>query len=130
MSVLIRDNRVITPSLRDASPTIGPISQMTISGSASRFTESIDVGTFNEAIAFMQIISQSGTTPTLDIDVQYSPDGKNFGDSGDSFTQMTTTLGVFFKKLSTNFGKYIRFRIKLAGTNPSYVVTMGLAVKG
>lgn len=125
----IRDNIVITPALRDGMPTAGPISALVISSVMGGFTEVIDVGTFVEGIAFIKTTSSSGS-PTLDCDLQYSMDGKQFVDSGDSFTQITTN-GLFFKKFSTNFGKYIRFRVKLAGSgSPAFTVTMGVALKG
>ena len=50
MSLLVRDNRVIVPSLRTGAPTTGAITNMTITDSGVRFTEVIDVGTFTEAI--------------------------------------------------------------------------------
>lgn len=127
MSLLVRDNRIITPALRDGMPAIGAISGMTLSTNMSGFTEVIDVGTFTEAIVFFLISGKSGS-PTLDCDIQYSPDKINFIDSGDSFTQITAN-GVFIKKLTTNFGKYIRFRVKLA-SGGSYIATMALALKG
>ena len=127
MSLLVRDNRIITPALRDGMPTIGPISGMTLSSNLSGFTEPIDVGTFTEGIIFALVSGKSGS-PTLDIDVQYSIDGKNFVDSGDSFTQITAN-GLSFKKLTANFGKFIRLRVKLA-SGGSYLATIGIALKG
>lgn len=129
MSLLVRDNRVITPALRDGMPTTGAISGMVVSSVMSGFTEVIDVGTFTEGIVFLLTSGKAGTNPTLDVDLQYSHDGKNFVDSGDSFTQIAAN-GLFFKKFTANFGKYIRFRVKLGGTaGPSYTTTMGVALK-
>ncbi len=38
----------------------------------------------------------SGTTETLDLEVEWSPDGTNFGKDSDTFTQITV-VGVFVK---------------------------------
>lgn len=127
MAINLHANAVITPALRDGMPSSGPISGMTLSNNEGGFTEVIDFGGYTEAIAFILTSGKSGS-PTLDCDVQYSPDGKNFVDSGDSFTQITAN-GLNFKKLSSNFGKFVRFRIKLV-SGGSYVATMGVAVKG
>lgn len=130
MSLSVRDNRIYTPALRDKMPTSGPISAMVISSVMSGFTEAMDVGTFTEGIAFILTASKAGTSPTIDCNLQYSMDGKNFVDSGDAFTQITDN-GLAFKKFSANFGKFIRFRITLGGSaGPSYTVTMGVALKG
>lgn len=127
MSLLVRDNRIIVPALRDGMPTTGAITGMTLSTNVGGFTEVMDVGTFTEAIVFAQTSSKVGS-PTLDIDIQYSADGKNFVDSGDSFTQITAA-GLFFKKLTVNFGKYIRLRVKLA-SGGSYVGSIWISLKG
>jgi len=127
MSLYLRDNIVITPRLRDGMPTTGAITNMTLSNNMSGFTEVMDVGTYTEGMVFIQAGSKSGS-PTLDCNIQYSMDKVNFVDSGDSFTQITAN-GLFFKKLTANFGRYIRLRVKLA-SGGSYVVTMGIALKG
>ena len=129
MGLFVRDTRVITPALRDPMPTSGAISVMVLSSVMSGFTENIDVGTFTEGIIFLLTASMTGSNPTLDCDLQYSFDGINFKDSGDSFTQITAN-GLYFKKMTANFGKYIRFRMKVGGTTPSITTTMGVALKG
>ena len=62
--------------------------------------------------------------------LQYSPDGKNWVDSGDSFTQVTTTVSLTLKKLTANFGKYVRCLIAVGGTaTPTYKLSLFLALK-
>jgi len=126
MSLLVRDNRVYTLALRDPAPTSGPLNALLMNVAGSWFTESIDVGTFTEGIAFLFV---SGATGTLDVKMQYSPDNIHWIDSGDAFTQVTTTNGLTLKKLTANFGKYVRFRLDL-GSSPSYTVSLFLALKG
>lgn len=131
------DNRILTPALRDGATTIGPLNALIMTGAGSYFTEPIDVGTVKEAIAFLYTTAHSGSSPTLDIDIQYgfldSNNQYHWLDSGDSFVQVTTSGdGVTsIKKLTANFGKFIRFRLKIGGTsNPSYTVTFKLVAKG
>ena len=131
---MIRDNRQIIPSLRDGAPTIGPIDALVMQNAAGYFTEAIDVGTFTEGIAFIKTASKGGTSPTLDCDLQYgildSNNQHQWIDSGDSFTQITDD-GFNLKKFTANFGKYIRFRLKIGGTaTPKYTVTMRVVLKG
>lgn len=97
--------------------------------SASVNSEPIDMGNFVEAIVWLPVTAHAGTTPTLDCKVQYSPDGVTWIDSGDAFTQITTTDGVFFKKLTANFGRWIRLVFTLGGTNPVYTVAPAVQVK-
>jgi hypothetical protein len=53
MSLLLRDNRIITPALRDGAPTTGALNGLLMNQAGGFFTESIDVGTFTEGIAFL-----------------------------------------------------------------------------
>lgn len=128
--MFIRDNRIYTVALRDSVPSGTPLNSYSFLGAGAKFSEAIDVGTFSEAIAFAFI----GAAPagTLDIKMQYGvlqTDGSiKWVDSGDAFTQITTTPGLFFKKLTANFGKYIRF-VFTGGGSTSYVLTFQLVLK-
>lgn len=96
---------------------------------ASANTDALDIGHYGEAIVFLVVTANSGTTPTLDCKIQYSPDTINWVDSGDSFTQLTTVNGIFFKKLTANFGKYIRLVFTTGGTTPSYTFKPKVVIK-
>jgi hypothetical protein len=98
---------------------------MAITTGGVKFTEVIDVGTFTEAIVFADVTLTSGT---LDINVQISPDGKNFVDVSDNFTQITAT-DLSFKKVTANFGKYIRLKLTISDS-PDMTVSVYLALKG
>ena len=129
MSLLVRDSRVYTLALRDTTP--GALNAYTLTGAATYFTETVDVGTFTEGILFLNSFSHSGTNPTLDCKVQYSADKVNWIDSGDAFTQVTTIDSLTLKKLTANFGKYIRCLIAVGGTaTPQYKVSAYLVLKG
>lgn len=132
--LLLRDNRAISFALRDAvggqSSVGAKIDALTITGAASYFTEAQDVGSFSEGILFAFTSSHGGTNPTLDIKIQYSPDNIHWIDSGDAFTQITTTDGLFLKKLTANFGKYVRCVAVLGGTSsPNYKLSLWLVAK-
>lgn len=103
------------------------------SGAGTINSDPLDLGNFTEGIVFINSTAHSGTTPTLDCKIQYgvkNADGSySWVDSGDSFTQITTTNGLFFKKLSSIFGRYIRLVFTIAGTNPTYTATPVLVAK-
>jgi len=77
----------------------------------------------NKSLALaMRITAASGTTPTLDLRVEYSMDGVNWaiGDptTADAFTQRSspyTAAKVFVPK-----GDFYRVRWTIAGTTPSF----------
>lgn len=130
MGTLVRDTRIIIPALRDGAPTAGALDALVMSNAGGYFTESLDVGTFTEGIIFLLTASSGGSSPTLDVNMQYSADQKNWLDSGDAVAQQTGN-GLLHKKMTANFGKYIRFRLLIGGTNtPTFTVTLKLAMKG
>lgn len=107
----------------------GVLSSAAIGTSGTAFyTDVIDVGMFTELIAFLNVASHGGTSPTLDITSQISPDGVTWTD-GDAFTQVTETDSQTIKRITANFGKYMRFKIDLGGTAPRYVLTLSLVGK-
>jgi hypothetical protein len=125
MSVYIRDNRVIVPALRDGAPTTGAITDMEITGAGVKFTDVIDVGTFTEILGFCNVTEF--TSGTIDVVYQVSPDGKTFLNVGDAFAQITGA-GIIIKKVTTNFGKYMR--LKLTMSDPvDMVLSIYLACK-
>lgn len=87
------------------------------------YTEKQDVGGYEELINFLSVTAQSGTTPTLDVTQQLSPDGLVWTD-GDAFTQVTTATAQTLKRTTANFGKYMRYKIVLGGTAPRYTLSM------
>ena len=67
----------------------------------------------------------SGTSPTLDVTVEWSHDGTNFAaaDTADAFTQITAA-----KKTVKRFdlkGPYHRFVWTIGGTTPSFTFSIG-----
>ncbi len=122
--LLQRHTDVIIPTYQG-----GFMKSQALTGAGSYVTDSIDVSSYIELIIFINLIAQSGTTPTLDCKLQYSPDGVNWIDSGDTFTQMNTVTGLFLKKASSIFGKYVRLVFTLGGTTPSYTISPSVVAK-
>lgn len=76
----------------------------------------------NEEIIYCSTSAVSGTTPTLDIKVQISPDqGATWFDSGYAFTQQTAN-GTAVLKIPNNLGTFQRLVFTLGGTTPSFTV--------
>jgi len=131
MSLLVRDNRVLVPYLRDGAPTAGAMTAITMTGAGVYFTNVMDVGTFTELIGFLKVTAADGAS-TMDVNLQGSADGKTFDDlvaGGDKFTQVTTAAVHELFKFGSNFGKYIRFKITLAGAASSYTFSLWLVAK-
>ena len=73
----------------------------------------------------VNITAASGTTPTLDLTVEWSFDGGTtflVGDPADSFTQKTTT-GTAAKAFEAK-GDCYRVRWTIAGTTPSFTFSV------
>lgn len=101
------------------------------SGAAT--TASVNVpfkrGNYTSFVAFLNVSANSGTTPTLNVKFQDSPDGVNFQDiPSAAFTQVTTSNGSQRLAVSAPFGHYVQAVVTLGGTTPSY--TMALDVVG
>jgi hypothetical protein len=71
------------------------------------------------------VTAHSGTTPTLDLSVEWSNDGSTWfsAQAADTFTQVTTTDSNFVKQFVC---KAPQFRVKwtIAGTTPSYTFSI------
>lgn len=127
--IIARDSVAIVPVIRDGAQAGQPLASLELSGAGQIFTEMFDVGRYVELIGFIYVTAHSGTNPTLDIRFQFSHDGKHFTDSGDAFTQVTTTDSLTFKRVTANFGKYMRLGIVLGGTTPDYTLSVTIMAK-
>ncbi|HUX54266.1 MAG TPA: hypothetical protein VMV56_07625 [Williamwhitmania sp.] len=95
---------------------------------ASSETDHKDLGSFNEGVACINLTALSGTEPTLDLTLQFSPDLENWFDDPDTvFYQMYGT-GKQVVRFS-NFGKYVRLKYVLGGTDPSFTFSIDLLMK-
>lgn len=92
-------------------------------------TEAIDVSSYSELIAFLTAHDIIGATGTLDVKFQISPDAVNWVDAGDAFVQVTTGETTTIKKLTANFGKFLRAVVTTAGTDPVFNISLQLVGK-
>ncbi len=101
--------------------TIQSSATKTVSGQSS----AIDVSSIDEMVVFLNVSAVSGTSPTLDVTIEDSPDGTNWY-THTSFTQATATTKE--AKRISNFGKFVRINYTIGGTSPSFtfeVVAVG-----
>lgn len=73
----------------------------------------------------VDVTAHSGTTPTLDITVEWSMDGANFGPAQpvDSFTQITVVDSRVVKLFAVK-APFFRVVWTLAGTTPNYTFSV------
>ena len=97
----------------------------TIFSSAARTsTTASSTFTFGDVINlnfYLNVTAVSGTTPSMTVTIQDSPDGTNWYTLV-AFTAATATTSEV--KRTTNNGKYIRANAVISGTNPSFTFTL------
>lgn len=76
------------------------------------------LGEFAPLKVFLSVGAASGTSPTLDVTIQQSPDGSTGWTTVGSFTQMTGTGSQEIRVTPTQ--PYIRVAYTIAGTSPSF----------
>lgn len=96
----------------------------TASGSSDPFGI---VESFDEAIVFVDITAVSGTSPTLSVEYQYSPDGSRWFTHTASAQQ--TAIGKVAMKLVGNIGRIGRIQYWIGGTTPSFTFQVDFEVK-
>lgn len=106
----------------------GPIKQLTLDDEGTFYTYPIDVSKYEELIAFLTVHEAVSDAGTLDVKFQLSADGENWVD-GDSMTQVTTAESTTLKRVTENFGEWLRAVITTGGTNPDYTITLALGAK-
>lgn len=96
--------------------TVVPSAARTTNGSAALAVD--DIG--DTVSLLVSVTAASGTTPTLDISVEWSPDGTIWAvaDTPDAFTQITTTKAVV--KSFSDKAKFFRVVWAIGGTTPSF----------
>lgn len=87
-----------------------------------------DIAQHDEALAFLDVSGASGTTPSLVVSFEYSPDGVTWFDSGVAYTAVTAVARPAVKQL-TNFGRWVRAKWAITGTTPSFTFSLALVAK-
>ena len=96
-------------------------------------TDDVDVGNFRELLLFVFVSAASGTTPTLNIDVQVKNITEAEYKTIYSFTEITAA-GHFIRSIGAglataeSFGTKIRCVCTIGGTTPSF--TFGIEAIG
>lgn len=111
----------------------GPLNGVAINGDANGdtvYSDPIDMSYYDEAIAFLNVTAHAGTNPTLDVSFEFSPDGETWMASGDAFAQVTETDAMILKRLTANFGKWVRAKLVTTGTSPAYTLALYIMAKG
>lgn len=111
----------------------GPLGGVAINGDSNGdtvYSDPIDMSYYDEAIAFLNVTAHAGTSPTLDVSFEFSPDGLTWMASGDAFAQVTETNAMILKKLTANFGMWVRAKLVTGGTNPAYTLALYILAKG
>jgi len=83
-------------------------------------TVEIPVG--RELIATLDVTAASGTTPTLDVKLQHSPDGAIWSDLGTAFAQKVAA-GTEVKTFTGIHG-FLRVVSTIGGTTPSFTYSV------
>ena len=69
----------------------------------------------------------TGTTPTLDVKLQSSPDNSTWTDAGVAFTQVTTVASQQIQAIQVDkLQRYVRPVATIGGTTPSFTFSLNL----
>ncbi len=104
---------------------------ITLAASAARTADgestSFDVGRFTEGLLHIDVTAASGSTPTLDFDVEAGPADDALGFIHTEPAQITA-VGKTLVKL-VNLGKWFRLSWDIGGTTPSFTFEAKLVLK-
>ena len=112
------------PSIRTRELQLHALGAETTTGAGS----AIDVRDMARLVVYLFVTAVTGTSPTLDVVVQDSPDGTTWTNLA-SFTQVTAT-GEQAARPVTPFGNYIRVAWTIAGTSPSFTFSCPAVARG
>lgn len=80
-----------------------------------------DIGDVDNLQAYLKVTAASGTSPTLDVLVEDSPDGGTTWFTAITFTQATTTSSQVVAIAATRkISKTVRVTATIGGTTPSF----------
>lgn len=102
--------------------TILPSTTVTAAGSQS---VPLDVSQMDELAVFLVVSAASGTSPSLTVTIQDSPDGNNWADaySFPAVTAAATVLRAGWQDLKMSVGRYLRVRWQVSGAGASFTFT-------
>ncbi|MDF1536071.1 MAG: hypothetical protein P1S46_06145 [bacterium] len=106
-----------------------PVAARGASANGTGVDVSSDIG---EGKVILHAAAGTGTTPTLDVKLQSSPDNSAWSDiSGATFTQVDNTAGGSLQAIGVDIDtdKYIRAVATIAGTTPSFTFGVVLVTR-
>lgn len=115
--------KTIQETLNVDSPILLASGARTTSGEGS----SIEIAEKKELIVTLDVTVVSGTTPTLDVKLQHSPDGSKWSDLGTAFAQKIAAGREV--KAFTQFHKFVKVVYTIAGTTPSFTFSVEATAK-
>ena len=96
----------------------------TVSGQSA----ALDIAIHDEMVAFLDVSAASGTSPSMVVSFEYSPDNIMWFDSGVAYTAITAVARPAVKQL-TNFGRWVRAKWVITGTTPSLTFSLSIIAK-
>ena len=83
----------------------------------------------NGGVAHLHVTAIAGTTPTLDVVVEHSANGTSGWATVATFSQVTTAVTAqrVVVAAGTTVNRYLRAKATIAGTNPSYTISVAFA---
>ncbi len=88
----------------------------------------VDLSTYAEALAELNVTAVAGTSPTMTVSFQTSDDGTDWYGLGDAFAAVTAVAKPNILRL-TNVGRFVRAVWTITGTTPSFTFTLKLVAK-
>jgi hypothetical protein len=88
----------------------------------------LDVSLMTEMSAFLIVNSASGTSPSLTVTLQDSPDGVNWANvySFPAVTSGSTVLRAGWSDLKFCLGRYLQATWSISGTTPSFTFSVSV----
>src|SRR5262249_5502648 len=108
--------RPTTADGRLTSPSTWPLGEFLYTSGTAVYTPVVD-RVSNKVAITVEVIQISGTTPTLDIDIEHKNGVDSSWSTAASFTQMTTA-GVYSKS-ATGLKEQIRLKLTQGGSSAS-----------
>ena len=124
---LIFDEVNLAIKQRRVNPNLTTVLLASGARTASGEGASTDLSNTKELIVTLDVTAASGTTPTLDVKIQHSPDGVKWSDLGTAFAQKTGVAREV--KVFTQYHRYVKAVYTIAGTSPSFTFSVEATAK-
>ena len=99
---------------------------------ANQNSQAIEVGSYTEAVITINVTAISGTSPTVDLDIEISDDNGTTWFKHEDITQLTA-VGKTVHRVTAPFGSRLRLNdpaVPGGSSTPTITLTVRLMVKG